>query len=230
MKYATETMGAEQAVGLTLSRDQYAYVSGIGERRIEVRLLSWGEFQTSVPFDAIVSIGAFEHFASVEDSCARRQIDIYRRFFKACALWSTAQARLALQTIVVKRRPNTLQGVRDARYLLERVFPGSALPYVSDIQAAISGLYEISEMRSIGSHYARTLAEWNRRLRSDKDRIVKRYGEDIYAHYDRYFNAAKSGFENGFTDLVQVSLRKTEDSWNYRNDTLHMDIEERNNG
>lgn len=210
LEYALERYQAAEASGLTLSRDQYGYIASKRIPRARVYLESWEDWEASSPFDAIVSIGAFEHFASLDDRKAGRERAVYRKFFETCARLSTRSARLGLQTIVTQNRPTTLQGVKDVRYLLENVFPGSALPNVSDIQAAITGIYEIEELRTIGMDYVRTLAEWNRRLRANMERILAGYGENIFRHYDQYFSAARSGFELGYTNLVQISLRKAE--------------------
>jgi cyclopropane-fatty-acyl-phospholipid synthase len=172
-------------------------------------LCSWQDFSPSErKFDSIISIGAFEHFASYEDHAASRQRNVYKSFFDWCQSVSTPEAQIGLQTIVINRAPNSISEVRDSRYLLNKVFPGSALPSISDIQAAIIDKYEISEVRRIGLDYARTLFEWNKRLVLKKDKIIERYGQDLFDHYRTYFDSAQRCFESGYVDLYQVSLSR----------------------
>jgi cyclopropane-fatty-acyl-phospholipid synthase len=206
LKYALDYFGAATVAGITLSEDQYRFVSELNHAQIDVRLSSWRDFAPPVPVDALVSIGAFEHFASLEDRDAGRHRRVYGEFFEWCRSTSTDRARLGLQTIVTLRMPENLREVRDTRYLLERVFPGSALPSIGDIQAGIQDRYEITEAKQIGLDYARTLAEWRSRLTRHRSEIEDRYGVELYAHYENYFLAAESSFRAGIVGLVQLSL------------------------
>lgn len=195
--------------GLTLSVEQFEFIKSAHKSNISLELRSWQDYMPSDDkFDSIISIGAFEHFASFEDQAASRQRDIYKTFFDWCQSISTADAQIGLQTIVISRAPNSLSELRDSRYLLDKVFPGSALPSISDIQAAIIDKYEISAVRRIGLDYARTLSEWNKRLELNKDKVVERYGQELFDHYRTYFDAARRCFETGYIDLYQVSLRR----------------------
>ncbi len=209
MRYITSQYASSQAHGLTLSSAQYAYVQSVPKANIAVELRAWQDF--AVPekkFDAIISIGAFEHFASVEDHVASRHRQVYANFFDWCRQVSTNEACVGLQTIVINRAPINIGEVRDSRYLLDKVFPGSALPAVSDIQAALVDKYEIVELRLIGQDYARTLTEWNNRLIANSEKIIAHYGAPVFEHYRTYFDAARHSFESGFVDLLQVSLRR----------------------
>lgn len=208
LDYACDYLGASVATGLTLSEDQFQFIKAKDRQDITVSLQSWREYPSAdTKYDAITAIGSFEHFASMEDRNAGVHRQVYSDFFEWCRAISSDNARVGLQSIVTSRPPETLQEVRDTRYLLERVFPGSALPSVSDIQAAIQEKYEIAECRRIGLNYARTLQEWRKRLLRHRAEIESRYGEELFAHYDHYFTAAERSFSAGITDLLQVSLR-----------------------
>jgi cyclopropane-fatty-acyl-phospholipid synthase len=108
------------------------------------------------------------------------------------------------------RAPNSISEVRDTRYLLDKVFPGSALPSISDIQASIVDKYEISAIRRIGLDYARTLLEWNKRLELNKHSVILNYGKELFDHYQVYFDSARRCFESEYIDLIQVSLRRVQ--------------------
>ena len=88
------------------------------------------------PFDAVASLGAFEHFCSVEDYEAGRQEQIYRSLFQNIAGMLAPGGRLYLQTMVFGPRmiPIELASIdaprdSDAWYLalLGCQFPGSFL-------------------------------------------------------------------------------------------------------
>jgi len=209
MRRAVERFSAASAHGLTLSCDQFRYLREQSFPRTTVELRGWSETQFPAgAFDAIASIGAFEHFASRQDRAAGRQRAVYRRFFEWCSDVSAPDAAVGLQTIVTARQPAQLSEVRDTRFLLQEVFPGSALPTISDIQAAVQDLYEISDARRIGGDYARTLAEWRQRLEREQRWLRERFGDRLVEHYRSYFMAAERSFQSGVVDLVQLSLRK----------------------
>lgn len=197
--------------GLTLSTQQFEYVKSALRPSLSLDLCAWQNYTSPAKkYDSIISIGAFEHFASFEDHAASRQRDIYKDFFDWCRSVSTTDAQIGLQTIVISRAPNSVSELRDSRYLLDKVFPGSALPSISDIQAAIVDNYEISAVRRIGLDYARTLSEWNTRLIQHQEKIVARYGQELFNHYRTYFDSARRCFETGYVDLYQVSLKRVQ--------------------
>jgi cyclopropane-fatty-acyl-phospholipid synthase len=89
-------------------------------------------------FDAVASLGAFEHFCSPEEHAAGRQDDIYRGLFAQVADLLPAGGRLYVQTMVFGRNMIPLDQVdigaprhSDAWYLalMGRQFPGSFLPF-----------------------------------------------------------------------------------------------------
>lgn len=206
MSYAVDTLGARSASGITLSRDQYHFVKLLNRDDLEPLLTSWEDYAPDSPFESLVSIGAFEHFASLKDRFENQHRNVYQRFFEWCRSISTKNAFLGLQSIVTSRQPETREEINDTRYLLKNVFPGSALPSVSDIVAASKDTYEIIELKQIGLHYARTLSAWKIRLSKSEEVVKEKFGGDVYDHYIRYFDAAKRAFERGLVNLVQLSM------------------------
>ena len=89
-------------------------------------------------FDAVASLGAFEHFCSPEDYRAGRQDDVYRDVFARAASVLPDGGRLYLQTMVFGRKMIPIDAVSidaprdsDAWYvaLMQYQFPGSFLPF-----------------------------------------------------------------------------------------------------
>lgn len=209
MNLITEKYTGAHVHGLTISTEQFNHVNKIKKPNVSVSLCSWQDYPPpDRKFDSIVTVCAFEHFASVENQAASQQREIYRDFFDWCLSVSTADAQIALQTIVVTRPPNNLTELRDSRYILEKVFPGSALSSISDIQAAIVDKYEISAANRIGQDYVRTVTEWDKKLELNKEIIKERYGQGLFEHYRTYFDAARRCLQTGYADLYQVSLKR----------------------
>jgi cyclopropane-fatty-acyl-phospholipid synthase len=168
------------AVGLTLSSAQVAACRRHGlevylQDAREVDSERWGMF------DAVASLGAFEHFCSPEDYRAGRQEEIYRDLFARVSSMLPPRGRFYLQTMVFGRNmiPASridLEALRavpsrdsDEWYLalLGRQFPGSWLPFG---QEQVIGCAE-PHFRLVSSvsgrlDYIETINRWNERIGS----------------------------------------------------------------
>ena len=198
-----------QVHGITISSEQFKYVNSIKKPNVSLSLCPWQSYEPPErKFDAIVSVEVFEHFATVEESMAGRQRDVYRDFFEWCLSISSDEAQFALQTIVITRMPQNLIELNDTKFLLNKVFPGSALSSISDIQAAIIDKYEISAVTRMRLDYVRTLIEWHNNLFNSKEYAIKCFGKDVFELYIEYLRASRRCFESGYTDVYQVSLTR----------------------
>ncbi len=57
IRYALDELGAASAVGLTLSNDQFAYISARSRETIPVELRSWADYPAPTEkFDAVMSV------------------------------------------------------------------------------------------------------------------------------------------------------------------------------
>lgn len=156
-------------LGLTLSGAQAAYCRTHG---LDVELLDWKEARVADLglFDAVICIGAFEHFCSEEEYNAGKQEEIYRRFFDLCAAVLPVGGRLYLQTMLWGRTVPVLRDIRlDApkgtpeRMLarMRKMYPGSWLPASKEQVVSIAA----SRFRLIKSNngrkdYIETLDRW----------------------------------------------------------------------
>ena len=196
----TRAHGVERAVGLTLSEAQVAWVAARANPRVEVRLESWVDHAPAEPYDAIVTIGALEHFARPEDD-RKRKVESYRRFFEHCRALLVPGGRLSLQTIAF--------GI--GRYVpgtpVSRIFPESHLPRLDEIAAAADGVFEIERLRNDRSDYERTLTCWIERLRARRADAVRIAGEERTAAYEEYLAFARWGFEQGVFVLLRITMR-----------------------
>src|SRR5207302_1646961 len=93
-----QTHHVRRSVGLTLSEEQAAFVRSRQYPGVEVRTENWMHYRPDCRFDGIISIGAFEHFATPEDSSAEK-VRLYRDFFTRCRSWLNDDGVLSLQTI-----------------------------------------------------------------------------------------------------------------------------------
>lgn len=125
------------------------------------------------PFDCVASLGAFEHFCSLDDYRAGRQDEVYRRFFEHTAGVLPDQGRFYLQTMVFGRNMIDVDEVdrhapreSDAWYLamLQAAFPGSFLPFGQEqvIRCAEPHFRLVSSV-SGRLDYIETIRQWDMR-------------------------------------------------------------------
>lgn len=214
-------------VGVTLSSAQAAACRRHG---LDVHLLDARSVdrETFGPFDAVASLGAFEHFCSPEDHRAGRQDDVYRDIFARVASVLPAGGRLYLQTMVFG--PNMIPADRisidaprdsDAWYLalLVRQFPGSWLPSGSEqVVSAAEPHFRLVESTSGRLDYVETIRQWRRRFAEPslrktllKLRLVPRWltSADFRLAFTSGVSANSVCFERELLDHFRLVFEKT---------------------
>lgn len=198
----TSVHGVSDAVGLTLSQEQADWVRSLELPGVEVRLENWQDHQPVAPYDAIVSIGAFEHFARLGVS-EKEKVAGYRSFFEQCHRWLTPGGGLSLQTITYENfdesRPNAF---------VSDIFPESDLPRIAQIAKASEGLFEVVRMRQDGAQYERTLKQWLNNLKARRDEAVAIRGEAGVKRYEKYLAMFAVAFHLRGMNLARLTLRR----------------------
>lgn len=209
LKRLVTVHGVKKAVGLTLSKAQAEWVAALDHPNVEVRVESWSEHQPEGPYDAIISIGAFEHFARLDSTDAER-VEGYRAFFSRCSEWLRPGGRLSLQTFAYGSRRRREEGRRTAgtQFLATEIFPETDPPRLDDIVAASDGIFEVEALRNDRRDYALTLKEWLRRMRARRDEATAMVGEEGFARYERYLQLSTIGFDTGYLALFRITLSR----------------------
>ncbi|QQP94979.1 SAM-dependent methyltransferase [Lysobacter enzymogenes] len=202
MKRALQRHGDADCTGVTLSQAQADAIAAHADPRLRARLESWEQHRGEARYDSIVSIGAFEHFASLEQSQSEK-IAAYRRFFEFCAEQLTADGRVSLQTITYENAERS----QFSAFFAQEIFPESDLPRPADLFQAASGLFEIVELRNDRHHYARTLRQWLHNLRRNRREAIELAGEAQYQRYEKYLSLMVVAFHTGTMNLCRLALR-----------------------
>jgi cyclopropane-fatty-acyl-phospholipid synthase len=160
-------------VGVTLSSAQAAACRrhGLDVHLRDAREVTRDSFGA---FDAVASLGAFEHFCSPEEHRAGRQEEIYRGLFARIHALLPDKGRLFLQTMVFGRNMIPLDRIdidasrdSDAWYLalLGRQFPGSFLPYGDEqIIRSAAPHFRLVSSTSGRLDYIETIRQWRQRF------------------------------------------------------------------
>lgn len=203
-----EHHSVEHAVGLTLSDAQADLARQLTGEHCEVRVENWIDHKPKEPYDAIISIGAFEHFANYGMRRADR-LRAYRRFFAHCAEMLQRGGRLALQTNVKGNNVRLdKETASQLRFVLERVFTESELPWASEVILASERLFEVVSIRNDPDHYARTCADWRDRLRMHKTEAIELVGEQVTADYERYLSVTIGHFQRRHLGLARFIFER----------------------
>ncbi|HEY5389727.1 MAG TPA: class I SAM-dependent methyltransferase [Solirubrobacteraceae bacterium] len=200
--------GAE-GVGVALSAAQVASCrrNGLDVHLKDARTV---DRETYGEFDAVASLGAWEHFCSPDEHAAGRQDEIYRSIFENVAGLLPSHGRFYLQTMVFGRKMIPLEGVggdappdSDAYilFLLGCQFPGSFLPWgLEQLERCAQPHFRLVESSSGRLDYIETITQWNKRIGAPSLRknLVKL---TLLPHWLR-----SSTFRRAFTSGVSANM------------------------
>ena len=199
MLWAAENYGV-QAVGITLSQNQYEYVQeqiqvrGLASR-CRVLLMDYRDLPESEQFDKIASVGMFEHVG-------RKNLPAY--FGKIYRLLKPGG--LALNHGITLTAVDSLELGSDMGDFVERyVFPGGELVHIAQVSEAMSRQnLECWDMECLRPHYAKTLWHWVERLEARQDEARRMVGEDRFRIWRIYMAGSAYAFERGWISVFQV--------------------------
>jgi cyclopropane-fatty-acyl-phospholipid synthase len=213
-------------VGVTLSQAQYAACRrhDLDVHLRDARRLDRESFGA---FDAVASLGAFEHFCSPDEYRCGRQEDIYRDIFQRVATVLPDGGRFYLQTMVFGRNMIPLERVdinapRDSDAfvlaLMERQFPGSWLPFGSEqVVRCADPSFELVSSSNGRLDYIETIEQWNARIGARslrkallKLRLVPRWltSADFRLAFTSGVSANKVCFERELLDHYRLVFQK----------------------
>ena len=205
LKRMVEKYDVGQAVGLTLSQAQADYIASLHLPRTEVRVETWLDHASAQPYDAIISIGAFEHFAKPALS-PEQKVDAYRAYFRRCHSLLNPGSWMTLQTIAY----GNVSKEELSQFVEKDIFPESDLPTLTDIARASDGYFEVVSLRNDRKDYERTNRAWLTSLRANRAEAVKLVGEQNVVRYEKYLALFIIGFHTGTMNLLRITLRRND--------------------
>lgn len=192
--------GASEAVGLTLSATQAAHVRAMHSPGVTVREESWRDHKPAAPYDAIVSIGAFEHFAR-PGLTPTAKLDAYREFFAFCRRVLKDGGRVSLQTIAFVGSEGKMPP-----FFISEIFPETEPPRIWEPIAAAEDTFELVALRNDALDYDRTLRLWLKQLAAREAKAVALVGEEGVERFRRYLKVSAMSFKIGYLALLRMSF------------------------
>lgn len=195
--HAAEHHGVE-AVGITLSHEQAELArsrvkeAGLDDR-VEVRVQDYRAISDG-PFDAISSIGMFEHVGLT-------RMAEYLSDLKALL---RPRGRL-LNHAISRPTPEDRPAINPRSFIGRYVFPDGELLEVGTVVSAMQRLgLEVRDVESLREHYGTTLRAWVANLEQHWDEAVPLVGPQRARVWRLYMAGSAIGFEVGRTNVHQV--------------------------
>ena len=193
------------ATGITLSANQVE----LANERIEaaglagtcrVLPLDYREVPEDQPWDALVSVGMFEHVGG-------GMLGTY--FHKAARL--LARGGVFLNHGIASRVTDPFD--TGPSFNSSYVFPDSeTLPINVTLRAAEEAGLEVRDVESMREHYALTLRHWVRRLEAGHAEALRHVDEPTYRVWRLYLSGSAHGFTTGRLGVYQALMSLPDES------------------
>ncbi len=189
LKFAAERYGVE-GVGVTISAEQADYARGLcAGLPVEIRLQDYRQLDEH--FDAILSVGMFEHVG----------VKNYRTYFEVARRCLGEQGLFLLHSI-----GGNISRDRTDPWIAKYIFPNSMLPSAAQISAALEGLFVLEDWHNFGTDYDRTLQAWRANVEAAWERLDPRYDAHFRRMWRFYLAGSMATFRTRHSQLWQLVL------------------------
>lgn len=197
-----------QAVGVTLSPEQAAEaklrvrLDGLRDR-VTIRVQDYRD--VTGEFDAISSIGMFEHVGGSE----------LETYFRKLHDLLTPDGVLLNHGITTRSRPRRFER-KKASFVNTYVFPdGELLPLETSLRIAEESGFEARDIESLRQSYALTLRHWVTELEESHKLAVAAADERTYRIWRMYMAGSATAFDSGALSVYQTIYTKRARPWAY---------------
>ncbi|MGE5345684.1 MAG: cyclopropane fatty acyl phospholipid synthase [Acidithiobacillales bacterium] len=187
--FAAERYGVS-VVGITVSKEQAAAAAErLRGLPVEIRLQDYRDLSGS--FDAVVSLGMFEH---VGPRHHQTYFEVARRCLKEGGLF-------LLHTIASAETTPAPDP-----WILKYIFPQSHIPSLAQIASASDGLFVVEDVQNFGADYDPTLMAWHANVEGRRSSLPARYDERFFRMWRYYLLSCAGSFRARHNQLLQVVL------------------------
>ncbi|MER2559838.1 MAG: class I SAM-dependent methyltransferase [Myxococcaceae bacterium] len=216
LEYLALERKVKNAHGITLSSAQFEEINARKLPGVQVWCVDYRDFAPAQKYDALISIEMIDHLVSPAQQKEGLAVQIYREYFNKAATWVKPGACFGFQAILRDRVPRTRKDLEDLKFTADVIFPGGLNPRMEELVEACGQSWEIVQLNTRRQDYGKTTAEWLRRFRANKEKImasgwgtkVMSNGETVWTNYDRYLSTCVKAFANHWSSDVQMKLRK----------------------
>jgi cyclopropane-fatty-acyl-phospholipid synthase len=189
LKFAAERYGV-QGVGVTVSKEQAAYARELCKGLpIDIRLQDYREINE--PFDAVFSIGMFEHVGALN----------YRTYFEIARRCLRDDGLFVLHSIGSNGSPS-----RPDPWIEKYIFPNSMIPAASQVTEALQNLWVVEDWHNFGSDYDLTLSAWRANFDAAWPQLAANYDDRFRRMWRFYLSVSAAVFRSRRDQLWQLTL------------------------
>ena len=200
--YAAKNYGCKVTT-TTISIEQYKFAkqkikeAGLG-KKIKVLLKDYrllkGQYDKLVSIEMIEAVG----------------YQFYDEYFKIIGQLLKNDGEALIQAITIKDQRYS-KAIQSVDFIQKYIFPGSCIPSITAIQNSLTSSTDlvINDIRDIGHHYAKTLADWRKRFLKNKQEIRKLGFDDKFLRmWLFYFAYCEGGFEEKVISDIHLHITK----------------------
>ena len=202
-KYAAENYDVE-VVGVTVSKEQVELGNeNCRELPVELRLQDYRDVNEK--FDAIVSLGMFEHVGHKN----------YRTYMRVVQRCLKDNCKFLLQTI---GKNHSRVGVDP--WIEKYIFPNGEIPTLRQISSALGTQMVIEDLHNFGADYDRTLMAWFANFDRAWPQLKKNYSDRFYRIWKYYLHVCAGAFRARNLQLWQLVISNGAPQGSYRRPTM----------
>jgi cyclopropane-fatty-acyl-phospholipid synthase len=191
-KYAAQNYGVE-VLGVTISEKQAEFAKAFcKDLPVEIRFQDYREVKGK--FDAVVSIGFFEHVGY-------KNYPVYMEVVNRCL---TEDGISLLHTIGNNTSITHVNG-----WTNKYIFPYGMIPSVAQIARAAEKYFVIEDLHNFGPDYDKTLMAWYTHFEKAWPDLKALYDDRFYRMWRYYLLSSAGGFRSRFNQLWQFVMTKT---------------------
>lgn len=190
-KYAAQNYGVE-VVGVTISKNQAQFAKTFCKGLpIEIHLMDYRDVTGN--FDAVVSIGFFEHVGYKN----------YGTYMKVVDRCLKEEGISLLHTIGNNTSLTYVNG-----WTNKYIFPYGMIPSMAQIAKAAEPFFVIEDVHNFGPDYDKTLMAWYANFEKAWPDLKDQYDERFYRMWRYYLLSSAGGFRSRFNQLWQFVMTK----------------------
>lgn len=190
-EFAAQHYGVE-VVGVTVSKEQAALAKQRCEGLpVEIRLQDYRDIEGQ--FDAIASIGMFEHVGHKN----------YRTFMNVLDRCMKPEAMTLLHTI---GKNESLLGVDP--WISKYIFPNGEIPSLKQISDSLEPNLIVEDVHNLGADYDRTLMAWCNNFEAGWESLRQNYSQRFYRLWTYYLQCCAGAFRARDLQLWQLVISR----------------------
>ena len=183
-----------EIVAVSNAHNQREFIQGVatekGFQNLNVITQDMNDFEPEGRFDRVVSVEMFEHMRN------------WKELLRRIATWLEPHGKLFVHVFSHRNLPYLFEDT----WAAERFFTGGVMPS-QDLMLNFQEDMAVKELWAVpGTHYARTLQEWLKRLDANRDEALAILGRD--GRTERKAKASLGGW--------RLFLISTDKIWGYR--------------